>query len=157
MRTFSIMGLGALSAFTIAVTQAVPAGAVLVPPGLVRVQVCDALPAGLVGVLDQLAANANLSGLLSDDLADATADLDDKTLDLVDAILDHIQVLDGGGNVAASATVVGARAAAYADSAAVWTALWKDLDAAQLRGLVLGRQQGVLEDIRDALCGAAPE
>lgn len=154
MRKLAILGMGALAAVTVAAGQVVPAGAVIVPPGLVQTQVCNALPAGLGGVFNLLAANVNLAAILGDGLADATADLEAKTEDLVDALLDHILAVDGGGNVAVTAAVVSARVAAYADSAAVWTKAWKDLDASELQAQVLAMQQSVLEDIQAALCEA---
>ena len=152
MRKLAIMGVVALAAVSGAVGPAVPAGAVIVPPGLVETQVCNALPGGLGGVFNLLAANSNLAALLSDALADATADLEAKTENLVAALIAHIQAVDGGGNVAVTAAVVSARVSAYSDSAAVWTKAWKDLDASDLQAQVLGMQQSVLEDIRDALC-----
>jgi hypothetical protein len=59
----------------------------------------------------------------------------------------HIATVDAGGNTAATSSVVSARASAYADSAGVWTKAFKDLQASQLAGIVVGMQQSVLSSI----------
>ena len=128
------MGLGALSTVAVAFGPASPASAVIAPPGSVTVQVCNALPGGLGGVLDQAAANFNLLTLLSDEIAADGLDLTGRTTDLVNALVSHIQTVDGGGNVAATSSVVSAQASAYADSAAEWTKDVKAFQTAELPG-----------------------
>ncbi len=122
------------------------------PPGSITDQVCNALPAGVTGIINQLVANGTLTGLITTELTSATTDLNLKTADLVAAIIDHIATIDGGGNVGSTAAVVSARASAYSDTAARWTKAVKDLDAAQLQAMVLSMQNSVLGSISGGLC-----
>lgn len=151
MRKIIILGLGALSTLALTVGPSTPAQAVISPPGSITDQVCNAVPAGLVGVVNQLVATSTHAGLVSTDLTNSTTDLGLKTTDLVNALVSHITTVDGGGNTAATSSVVSARASAYADSAAVWTKANKDLNADILTMQVLGMQQGVLTAIGSGL------
>jgi hypothetical protein len=153
MRRFIITGLGGLATVAMSLGPASPAKAVIVPPGSVTDQVCNGLPAGLVGVLDQLAANGTQTVLAESELTAAANDLALKSADLVIAIVAHVATIDAGGNVVATGAVVSARASAYADAAARWNKASKDLDSLLHQGEVLAMQDDVLTGIGAGLCG----
>lgn len=152
MRKLTALGLGALASLTLALGPASSASAVVVPPGSVTQQVCNAVPGALNGVLGQLSNLGIELGQLNSDLSEAETDLSDAINALVDAIVTHVWTVDNGGNVDATAAIVNARMSEYADAAAAWSQLVSDVFLAEMATLAYDMQNDILLGLQGGLC-----
>lgn len=151
MRKLSLMGLGLAATLTMALGPASPAKAVVAPPGSVVEQVCGVLPGAVTDLANSIFANASQVASLGTDVADAKADVDTKLGDVIGAIIAHLQTVDRGGNVEATAAIVNARLSDYSDAVAEWVSAWMALNTAELEQQALDIHNTVLGGLQTGL------
>jgi hypothetical protein len=141
-------GVSAVGVASLAVGTVAPANAVEVPGTSITAGLCDALPAAVTGLANQLLQLGTGVTTSNADLVTKQTALNTAVTDLVAALVAHIQTVDGGGNVAASGAVVNAKSSVFADKIVAennaMTAWFEAQRGAYLTGINNGLTNGLL-------------
>lgn len=152
MRKFIALGVGAISAATLALVPASPAQAVISPPTSVVTQVCNGLPAQITAIANSLLNSGSAVTAAQTSLASKTASFTVAQGNLVNALVNYIKAIDLGGSVDAQAALLAARMSEYGDQAVLWGNAWNALNAAELANTINGMSNTVINGLNTGLC-----
>jgi hypothetical protein len=154
MKKIIALGVSAVSAATMAFGAIGPAGAEETPAETFAGTICDAMPAQVTGLADQLVATLAQVSSTKSTLDSSQAALTPAVADLVDSIVDYIQAVDNDEGVSTAASLVAARASAYADKVVAADNAANAWFAAQRANVLTGLASQYMSGVQDGLCVA---
>ncbi len=154
MKKIIALGVSAVSAVTMAFGTMSPAGAAETPADTLTGTICDALPAQVTSLANQLVTTQAGVGSAKSTLDSAQGALGPAVDDLVDSIVAYIQAVDSDQGVSTAAQLVGARASAYADRVVAADNAANAWFAAQRAHVLTGLAGQYMSGVQDGLCVA---
>ena len=145
------LGVGAVSAATMAFGTVAPATAAEVPPGSIVTQFCNTLPGQLTTLTNQAASALAALSAAQSSLGTKQAAMETALSDFVAAVVSHITTVNNGGNVQASGQVVDAKLAVFVDKVIAWDAAWTAENNAQRAAYLAGVNQSFVQGVLNGL------
>jgi hypothetical protein len=153
MKKIIALGVSAMSVGALAFASVGPATAAEVPPANIVTAVCQALPASVTSLANQLLVAGSTSGIANADLLTKQAALGTAVTDLVNSVVSHLQTVNNGGNVQASAAVVNAKSSVFGDKIVAENNAMTSSFEAQRSAYLTGVSNNIVTGVQGLLCG----